>query len=78
VLVSFARQFERESQYTIYAAPGEDRLLHDGLVFRPLVDAAADIRIFPFVVLSHDYEIDLTGLPILQRTLDAIEKPNRP
>jgi nitric oxide reductase activation protein len=78
VLAPFARQFKSESQHAIYATPGEHRLLQSHLIFGSLIDAAANIGIFPFVVLSHYCEIDLTGLPILQWTFDTVEKPHWP
>src|SRR5882762_105307 len=78
MLVSLARQFESKFHHAVNATPRENRLLHRHLFFRAFVKAPADVRIFSFVVLTDDAEINLTGFPILQRSFNSFKKTHRP
>src|SRR6267143_1169245 len=78
MLVSLVRQFESKFHHAVNATPREHRLLHRHLFFRAFVKTPADVRIFPFVVLTDDAEINLTGFPILQRSFNSFKKTYRP
>src|SRR5216683_1567452 len=56
------------------AAAREDRLLHGHFVVRTFVEAAADVGVLAFVVFAHDGEIDLAGLPVFKRGLNAVKE----
>src|SRR5207245_6668657 len=55
-------------------AARKNSLLDSHLFIRSFVETAADIRIFAFVIFPDDAEINLARLPILQRSLDSLEK----
>src|SRR6266699_2263921 len=78
MLVSFAGQFESTSHSAIYATPRENCLLNGHLLFSALVETPANVRIFSFVVLPDDAEINLTGFPILERSLNPGKKTHGP
>src|SRR6266446_7893070 len=78
MLLSFARQFKSETQYTVHAAPCEYGLLHGHLVFGAFIETSANVRIFAFVVFANDREINLTRFPLLQGRLDSLEEAHRP
>ncbi len=77
MLVSMPGQVKGEAHHALNSPPRENSLLNSHFLFGSLIKPAADIRIFAFVVLPDDTEIDLPGLPILERTLDAFEVPHR-
>src|SRR5258708_32310327 len=56
------------------AAARETCLLRGHLGFSALINPSADIRIFAFVVLANDREINFAGLPVLQGGIDALEQ----
>src|SRR5882762_2535147 len=78
MLVSLAGQLERESQDAVYPASCENCLLNRHLLACSLVETPANVGIFAFVVLPNDAEINLTRLPVLQRSFNALEKAHGP
>src|SRR6202171_4187699 len=77
MLVSLARQLESEAQNAIHAPPREYGLLDSHLVIGAFIEASANVRVFPLIVLANDGEIDLTRLPVLQGRVDSVEKAYR-
>src|SRR5690242_10794284 len=75
MLVSLARQFEGVAQHAIDPTPRKNRLLHRHFLIRSLVKAAADVRVFSFVVFADDTKVNLTGLPVLEWRLDSFKEP---
>src|SRR3989442_11476506 len=74
MFLSLAGQFKCESQHAVDPAARKNSLLDSHLFIRSFVETAADIRIFAFVIFPDDAEINLARLPILQRSLDSLEK----
>ncbi len=74
MLLALARQLEGEAHDPVAAGLGEDRLLHRHLHVGSGEEPAADFGVLALVVLAHDVEIDVAGLAVLERRLDAGEQ----
>src|SRR5258708_39078871 len=77
MLSSVASQLERESQHAVPSGSSENRLLEGHLLVCSVIDAPANVGVFPFVIFPDHAEIDLAWLPILQRSFNAIKKMDR-
>src|SRR6266849_3192544 len=74
MFLSLAGQFKCESQHAVDSAARKNRLLDGHLFIRSFVETAADVRILTFVIFPDDAEINLARFPILQRSLNSLEK----
>jgi hypothetical protein len=77
LLRAFLRQFEREFQDPVDAMAAHHGLLDHDLALGVGKHPAADARILAFGVFAHDVKVDVAGLAIGQRTLDAGHQPHR-
>ncbi len=57
-----AGQFEGVAHHSGDAAPRVDTRLHSQLVVLPAVQVPANMGIFSFGVLAHDYQVDVAWL----------------
>src|ERR1700694_2413070 len=73
-----ARKLEGISQDSVRPPASEGTLLHADFIFCAFVDSPPDLRILTLVVLSNDVKVDLVGLAVSQRGLDAGHQANRP
>ena len=71
-------ELEGVAHDAVAADAGKDRLLHRHFHRRSRKEPAADLGILALVVLAHDVEIDLAGLAVLERRVDAGKQPHRP
>jgi len=72
------RQLEGVAHHPVTALPGEDGLLDRELVRGVAVEAPADLRVLPLVVLAHDQHVDVGGTAAGERRAHALEQPHRP
>src|SRR5579859_5161544 len=78
MFVSLSRQLKCVAQHAIDATPRENRLLHGHFIFCSFIEAAADVRVFPFVVFTNNAKVNLTGHPVLERALNPLKQSHRP
>lgn len=55
------RQSKGKPHHPVNAAPGEDRLLGDGLFRFAMIDAPTDLGVLALGVFAHDDKIDVVG-----------------
>ena len=72
-----AGQLEGVAHHPVDALSGEDALLHHRFLLGAGVDAPAHLRIFAFVVLAHDNEVDVGRAAARERRGHALEQPDR-
>src|SRR5215831_7384876 len=74
VLLSAAREFKSIFHNAIATATREDIFLDCHLEIAVLVQAATNLRVFAFIVLANDDEVDLARPPIAERSCHAVKK----
>ena len=77
VLPSLARKFKSVAHHPITPAPGEYRFLHRHFSVGASVQAASDLRVFPFVVLTNNKQVNLAGFKILDGGIHPFEQARR-
>src|SRR5262245_28844656 len=75
---ALAGEVEGVADNALGAPARKHRPLDDDLTVAPLIDAAADIRIFPLSILPHDEHIDVARLLALERRLDPLVEDGWP
>ena len=70
------RQLERVAHDAVAAPAREDRLLDGQLLRRAPVEAPADLRVLPFVVLAHDHHVDVRGPAAGERRPGPLQEAN--
>src|ERR1700693_3657619 len=71
------RQLESVGNNTVAASPRKNALLDSHLKVAIAIQSSSGLRIFPFGVFTHDYEINVAMLAPTERAADSLQQSGR-
>ncbi len=75
--IAAAGEFEGVADDAFAAATGEDRCLDGDFVGLVVIEEAADLRVLAFGVFADDDHVDIAGVAVGERGVDAVEEDGR-